>query len=350
MTELEILDLIIRTASCTVLAMLAALFARSVEAGLTKTSLLLMLGSSIAIMLLVGPTAIPTATPIGLVLRLLASMNTYLLWLFIITLFDDPPGFNRMHGLAGIGWLVLQSPILLLASQPGAEPPGELWFILIDLGAAGLLAHAAWRSVVGFREDLVDSRRRLRGLLLLVLLIVILIIVFAEGREDTHGTVLWISLFRGMTSLMLGLFALFWLCELKTDALLPVRHLSAPAPTLTARQQILLERLETAMREQRCWLAPDLNLPTLARILETREHSLRRLINKQLGFKNFADFLNTYRIEEVKRRLAQADDAHLPITTIALEAGYGSLAPFNRAFKAREGMPPSQWREQMLRR
>ena len=43
----------------------------------------------------------------------------------------------------------------------------------------------------------------------------------------------------------------------------------------------------------------------------------------------------------VSARLAAEE---LPILTIALEAGYGSIGPFNRAFKQRMGMTPTEYR------
>jgi len=46
----------------------------------------------------------------------------------------------------------------------------------------------------------------------------------------------------------------------------------------------------------------------------------------------------------VARRLRSPEDARLPILTLALEAGYASIGPFNRAFKARYGVTPSTWR------
>ncbi len=42
--------------------------------------------------------------------------------------------------------------------------------------------------------------------------------------------------------------------------------------------------------------------------------------------------------------------AHLPILTIALDLGYGSIGPFNRAFKAAVGVPPSAYRAARLAR
>ena len=78
------------------------------------------------------------------------------------------------------------------------------------------------------------------------------------------------------------------------------------------------------------------------------EHQLRRLINRHLGFRNFSFFLNSLRIEEATSRLADPDQARVPILTIALELGYGSLGPFNRAFKAFTGTTPSAYREQAI--
>jgi AraC-like DNA-binding protein len=43
-------------------------------------------------------------------------------------------------------------------------------------------------------------------------------------------------------------------------------------------------------------------------------------------------------------RLADPAQDHLPVLTIALDCGYGSIGPFNRAFKARFGVTPSQYR------
>jgi AraC-like DNA-binding protein len=49
---------------------------------------------------------------------------------------------------------------------------------------------------------------------------------------------------------------------------------------------------------------------------------------------------------------ALADPAQeaVPILTIALDAGFQSLGPFNRAFKTQTGMTPSEFRRQQLDR
>jgi len=63
-----------------------------------------------------------------------------------------------------------------------------------------------------------------------------------------------------------------------------------------------------------------------------------------MGHRNFASFLNGYRLNYAKSVLADLEQARLPILTIAMDAGFSSLAPFNRAFKAVEGKTPSEYR------
>ncbi|MFM9852583.1 MAG: helix-turn-helix domain-containing protein, partial [Sphingomonadaceae bacterium] len=53
---------------------------------------------------------------------------------------------------------------------------------------------------------------------------------------------------------------------------------------------------------------------------------------------------NGYRLSEVKAALRDPSQREVPILTIALDAGFGSLAPFNRAFREAEGCTPSEFR------
>jgi AraC-like DNA-binding protein len=73
---------------------------------------------------------------------------------------------------------------------------------------------------------------------------------------------------------------------------------------------------------------------------------LRRVVNHGLGFRNFNDFLHTYRLKEAAERLGNPQLRRIPVLTIALEVGYGSIGPFNRAFKERFGMTPTEYRRQ----
>ena len=103
----------------------------------------------------------------------------------------------------------------------------------------------------------------------------------------------------------------------------------------------MLARLTEAMSGQHLYRREGLTLAALAQDLGLGEAGLRTLINQQLGYRNFNDFLHRYRLQEAAPRLVNED---LPVLTIALECGYGSIGPFNRAFKQSMGMTPSEYR------
>jgi AraC-like DNA-binding protein len=88
----------------------------------------------------------------------------------------------------------------------------------------------------------------------------------------------------------------------------------------------------------------DLTVAELARAIGSQEYLVRRAINGSLGYRNFNDFLHALRLGEAAPRLLSQRE--LPILTIALDVGYGSIGPFNRAFRARFGMTPSDYRAQ----
>jgi AraC-like DNA-binding protein len=118
----------------------------------------------------------------------------------------------------------------------------------------------------------------------------------------------------------------------------PIAQPERPTDSKAARA---LERLMHAMTQERLYRREGLTLAALAQALDIDEALLRRQINQQLGYRNFNDFLHHYRLQEAADRLVHED---LPILTIALECGYGSIGPFNRAFKQRFGMTPSEYR------
>jgi AraC-like DNA-binding protein len=52
----------------------------------------------------------------------------------------------------------------------------------------------------------------------------------------------------------------------------------------------------------------------------------------------------------VMAALADPAQEAVPILTIAMDAGFQSLGPFNRAFKAQTGVTPSEFRRLQLSR
>jgi len=89
------------------------------------------------------------------------------------------------------------------------------------------------------------------------------------------------------------------------------------------------------------WRDPDLDLADLARKLGTNTAYLSRGLNEGLGL-GFAEAINGLRVEHVAARLRDGADGD--ILTLAIDAGFGSKATFNRVFKERFGVTPSAYR------
>jgi AraC-like DNA-binding protein len=96
------------------------------------------------------------------------------------------------------------------------------------------------------------------------------------------------------------------------------------------------------------WRREGLTIGDLAAEVGVPEHRLRPLINDHLGFRNFAAFVNAHRIEAAKTLLGDPAQARQTVAAIAFDLGFGSLGPFNRAFKEVAGITPTQWRRQAL--
>ncbi len=123
----------------------------------------------------------------------------------------------------------------------------------------------------------------------------------------------------------------------------PLAHAGPPASS-----QAALNHLRHLMATERTYRQEGLTIGVLAVKLGMPEYRLRTLINDGLGHRNFNAFLNRYRLDEAKAALVDAGQAEVPVLTIALDAGFQSLAPFNRAFKADTGLTPTEFRRQAI--
>ncbi len=108
-------------------------------------------------------------------------------------------------------------------------------------------------------------------------------------------------------------------------------------------------KLTECMESGKLYLNNELTLPQLAERVRVSTHHLSRVINEQFG-QNFADFVNQYRVEEIKRRLLDPQYAHLKIEEIAYQSGFSTKSTFGSAFKKFTGMTPSEYRKKATER
>lgn len=93
----------------------------------------------------------------------------------------------------------------------------------------------------------------------------------------------------------------------------------------------------------------DLTLAQLAERLQISSHNLSEVLNTQAG-KNFFDFINHYRVEQVKKDLLDPAKRGYKLIAFAFDAGFNSKSSFNTIFKKYTGMTPSQFRDSKLQR
>ncbi|MFM2410346.1 MAG: hypothetical protein RL481_1174 [Pseudomonadota bacterium] len=280
---------------------------------------------------------------LGLLLALGAGATPGLFWLFAKAWFNDESKLSPMSVL--LVSLSVANTLVVQLTFP--------WYGMINIVAGALfriamLAFAAaalwevWRSRDG---DLIEGRRKLRTRLTLVVSIYVIVIALTEvaahnGLID-HRRVSFVG--------AIAIVVVFYFCakmlgmqqaELFGLPLAPPRR-DAPQ---RSDDELLIARLRSHMANEMPHRDETLSIAKLAAQLGEQEYRLRRTINQAMGHRNFASFLNGYRLDEVKSALADPAQKDVPIITIALDAGFGSLGPFNRAFRELEGMTPSEFR------
>ncbi len=98
------------------------------------------------------------------------------------------------------------------------------------------------------------------------------------------------------------------------------------------------------VEKEALYLNSNITLTILAQRLKMPPSQLSMVINTGLG-KNFNEFINGYRVAQVKQKIEDKDYQHLSILAIALDTGFNSKATFNRVFKKIDGNPPSAYRK-----
>ena len=130
--------------------------------------------------------------------------------------------------------------------------------------------------------------------------------------------------------------------DAKENEAQPNREVDREKILSNERYKHLARALESAMKEQKQYLKAELNLADLAEELGTRREELSLVINCFYE-KNFYEFVNEFRIEEVKRLMSDPDNKNLTMESFGYSAGFNSKASFYRIFKQFTGMSPLQF-------
>jgi AraC-like DNA-binding protein len=274
----------------------------------------------------------------------------YFLWSFARCVFDSPlPGTGLISAFVAIG---LAYWVIFLFKESLSDSVIEASFTFSRFVLLFIVANTLWISAIGRPDDLLEQRRRFRTVFVVLVSIMATAVLIAEIVVGTVAPPPWLSMLNVILIGGLTVGLAIPMLKLNED-LVPVRSQrcgaepEAEQATLGAADRVLHDKLKIAMHSG-SYRNTGLTISSLAGELGYPEHQLRRLINRHLGYRNFSAFLNSYRIDEAKERLADPEHARIPVLTIALDLGYGSLGPFNRAFKSMTDMTPTEYREQAI--
>lgn len=293
----------------------------------------------------IEPFALPST--FSAVVRFLDIPHLVFVWLFALSIFETKFKLRWGHLAVGLGYT---APIFItrLAQLNFVNLEPQPFSTVAEVFSLALMAHLVFATLRGRRHDMSDKRRRARVYFVMVIVFVASVTTLGASADfrpfGMTAQTLWI------VSVWPGLFlASYWLLGGNQLALM-FQHTRSSNQEISEADQKTLTALEALMVDEEAFRSTSLKITTLASELGVTQHRLRGLINQELGYQNFNEFLNTYRLEAVKKAMLESDNRSLPILTIAMDCGFNSLSPFNRVFREREHMTPSEYRQRIKER
>ena len=287
-------------------------------------------------------------TPWHATLIAISTGNVVVFWLFARALFDDAFEVRRWHVVPWAAAVVLSlTNCLVLVPAQILDP--RIFAIAISVISLAFVALAVAQTIASWSTDLVEERRSLRVFVVVAAAVyagfnamaqIFLPVAGSPGVVPTVNAAI-------LAGVVIAIAVSLMRVQGETifaPAEKPVAATVASGDT-SASDRRLLDALMRLMSDERIYRHEGITIGMLATKLAVPEYRLRRLlINQQLGYRNFNVFLNNHRIAEAKAALADPSQAEVPVITIAMDAGFQSLGPFNRAFKATTGVTPTEYR------
>lgn len=306
--------------------------------------------------------ALNTIALLDLLLSRLAILTPAALWLFSITFFTD----EKKIPAYGLGLIALYFTLQTLFSSLNylnfdtgltGYYAGYLFPLLVMLG---LSFDVIYIGIEGLRGDLLEERRRLRLPFVISMSLVIVFTLSVDALLPVLQSMLprgsdisiigiaspliYGAIFLWTLALNLAIFSFDRDPELLLHNAPNIEASTANDPNgakVSSKEEKLKQKINEMMDIQKSYKETGLTLSRLSETLSASEQRLRTTINQTMGFRNFNQFLNHYRVNAATQLIADSDD---PIASIAMDVGYNSLSAFNKAFKEVHGITPREFR------
>ena len=347
---IAIVEILLRGAASGLSLLLAITLASGSNPGRTRLLGALFCFSTSVYALLASPMIRVIFGPAVVAVSFIAVVGPIFFWWFASSFFDD--NFKwRAWRIAPIVVLPLMH-IGHISLSSGLEET-LFWYAHIGLNVV-LYLDVVRLALVNANEDLVNRRRVFRFAIAIAVAITGIGIAIGETYERGAHLPDSLLLIHAVSVFALLVFFGVWMIKPRRELF---EVLAGPASdgggkvetngAISAADRGAYETL-TRLMDEGAYREEGLTVPRLAEKVGLAEHQLRRLINQQLGFRNFSAFLNARRIDDAKALLGDPANARKQVLQIALDLGYGSITPFNRAFKQATDMTPTEFRKKAL--
>lgn len=115
----------------------------------------------------------------------------------------------------------------------------------------------------------------------------------------------------------------------------------------TAKAKEWIQKLEKLLVDEELFKQSDLSLRILAEQLQLTDKQLSELLNNHIGL-SFYEYVNTYRVNAFKEKVAAGEAQQYTLLSIALECGFASKTSFNRIFKQHTGLTPGAYKKRVI--
>lgn len=221
----------------------------------------------------------------------------------------------------------------------GGLSSSPLWLQILKGVITTIAIVVIWQGRV---NDLIELRTKVRNGFILITAVETLLIIFVEVITNFNPPLLLdtITQFWLMSCAML---INYFFARFNPQGMLLMYSPESPENESSAevKDPVIVDLLER-MSSERLYADHDLRVGTLAEKIGVPEYKLRQKINQELGYRNFNQFVNHYRIQEASVRLRE--DQRMPVLSIALDVGFRSISSFNSAFQQKFGVSPTEYR------
>ena len=269
-------------------------------------------------------------------------------WLVARSLFRPGKAVGALHWLLVAAIIAPSAIAQVLASMPfdadlRSTLTGGLRNFQLLFGSTAMVL-SAWEGVNGWQAGLSQRERTLRIAYVATISGCVLLSQAFSPPPDASQMLLDLkTLIPALCALCVLLVSGFVVADRNRPPMLDAADSATDSrKKATTEEHALAQRIEMAVRMRSLYLQPELKVATLAQALAIPDYRVSRAICRALGYSNFNQYINRYRIEHAQKLLTEEPERS--VLAIGIDSGFGSIGPFNRTFKAVTGMTPRQYR------